>query len=148
MLTIHDSGTTLCDHLTRRDWLRIGGLGALGLTMPVLAQARAQAAVSAQGSSFGRAKACIIVGLTGGPPQHETWDPKPDAPAEIRGPFRPIASSVPGLQVGELMPRLAQQAHHFAVLRAASTRDNAQPLGISSANTRLPSRLIVAMSSA
>ncbi|MSQ97016.1 MAG: DUF1501 domain-containing protein [Gemmataceae bacterium] len=122
MLTIRDSGTTLCDHLTRRDWLRIGGLGALGLSLPTLLSARAPAART---GSFGKAKACILVGLTGGPPQHETWDPKPDAPAEIRGAFQPIASSVPGLQVCELMPRLAQQAHHFAVLRAASTRDNA-----------------------
>src|SRR5207302_7811381 len=83
------------------------------------------AAPRGQGGSFGKAKSCIIVGLTGGPPQHETWDPKPDAPAEIRGQFRPIASSLPGLQVCELMPRLAQQAHHFSVLRAVSTRDNA-----------------------
>lgn len=122
MLTIQDSGTTLCDHLTRRDWLRIGGLGSLGLSMPALWTARAQAAA---GRTPGKAKACILVGLTGGPPQHETWDPKPDAPEEIRGAFRPIATSVPGLQVCELMPRLAQQAHHFAVLRAMSTRDSA-----------------------
>ncbi len=125
MLTIRDSGTTLCDQLTRRDWLRIGGLGALGLSLPALLNARAQASPMARSGSFGKAKACILIGLTGGPPQHETWDPKPDAPVEIRGPFRPIASSLPGLQVCELMPRLAAQAHHFAVLRAASTRDNA-----------------------
>ncbi len=125
MLTIRDSGTTLCDHLTRRDWLRVGALGALGLTLPALWNARAQAAPAVRSGSFGKAKACIIVGLTGGPPQHETWDPKPDAPAEIRGPFQPIASSLPGLQVCDLMPKLAQQAHHFAVLRAVSTRDNA-----------------------
>jgi len=127
-LTIRDSGAALCDHLTRRDWLHIGALGALGLSLPTLQGARGHAASTApaaRGGSFGKAKACIIVGLTGGPPQHETWDPKPDAPAEIRGPFQPIASSVPGLRVCELMPRLAQQAHHFAVLRAVSTRDNA-----------------------
>jgi hypothetical protein len=123
MLTIRDTGTTLCDRLTRRDWLRVGALGTLGLTLPALMSAKAQAAP--RSGSFGKAKACILVGLTGGPPQHETWDPKPDAPAEIRGPFRPIASSLSGLNVCELMPRLAQQAHHFAVLRAVSTRDNA-----------------------
>jgi len=125
MLTIHDSGAALCDQLTRRDWLQIGTLSALGVSLPTLLSTRAEATPTARAGSFGKAKACIIVGLTGGPPQHETWDPKPDAPEEIRGPFRPIASSVPGLQVCELMPRLAQQAHHFAVLRAASTRDNA-----------------------
>lgn len=122
MLTIQDSGMPLCDHLTRRDWLRIGTLGAMGLSMPALL--KAQAPTEARTGSFGKAKACILVGLTGGPPQHETWDPKPDAPEEIRGQFRPIASSVPGLQVCELMPRLAELAHHFAVLRAAATRDN------------------------
>ena len=53
--------------------------------------------------AFGKAKACIVVGLLGGPPQHETWDPKPDAPAEIRGEFKPIPTSVPGLDVCELM---------------------------------------------
>ena len=123
MLTIRDSGMTLCDHLTRRDWLQIGALGALGLTLPALQHARAVS--PSRGGSFGKAKACIILGLTGGPPQHETWDPKPDAPEEIRGPFSPIASSLPGLHVCELMPRLAQQAHRFAVLRAMTTRDNA-----------------------
>ena len=123
MLTIRDAGTTLCDQLTRRDWLRVGALGALGLSLPTLLNAQAPSV--ARGTSFGKAKACILVGLTGGPPQHETWDPKPDAPEEVRGLFRPIASSLPGLQVCELMPKLAQQAHHFAVLRAMSTRDNA-----------------------
>lgn len=125
MLTIRDAGVSLCDHLTRRDWLRIGALGALGLSLPEYRNARAAASPTVSSGPFGRARACIIVGLTGGPPQHETWDPKPDAPEEIRGPFRPIASTVPGLQVCELMPRLAANAHHFAVLRACSTRDNA-----------------------
>lgn len=125
MFTIRDSGTPLCDRLTRRDWLRIGALGSLGLTLPALAHARAQASPRPRTGSFGKAKACILVGLTGGPPQHETWDPKPDAPEEIRGPFRPIATSLPGLHVCELMPRLAQHANRFAVLRAMSTRDNA-----------------------
>ncbi|MFO0968767.1 MAG: DUF1501 domain-containing protein [Gemmataceae bacterium] len=125
MLTIRDAGTTLCDQLTRRDWLRLGAIGALGLSAPALDAGRAQASAPRRTGPFGKARACILVGLTGGPPQHETWDPKPDAPEEVRGPFRPIATSVSGLQVCELMPRLARQAHHFAVLRAVSTRDNA-----------------------
>jgi hypothetical protein len=61
----------------------------------------------------------------GGPPQHSTWDPKPDAPAEIRGEFRPIATTVPGLQVSELFPRTARQADKLCVLRAVSSNDNA-----------------------
>src|SRR6516225_6772658 len=105
MLTIHDDGLRLCDGLTRRDWLRVGGLGAFGLSLPALVQAR-----QAQAGSHGRAKACIVLFLMGGPPQHETWDPKPDAPAEVRGDLKPIASSLPGLYVGELMPRVARLA--------------------------------------
>jgi hypothetical protein len=66
-----------------------------------------------------------VLFLSGGPPQHETWDPKPDASLDIRGPYDPIRSSVPGLHVGELMPRLAEQAHRWAVLRAVQTKDNA-----------------------
>lgn len=126
MLTIQEGSTRLCDRLDRRDWLKVGSLGALGLSLGTYLQGRTQAADSPNRSrSFGRAKRCILICLLGGPPQHETWDPKPEAPEEVRGPFRPIASSLPGLHVGELMPRLAQRAHHFAVLRAVSTRDNA-----------------------
>jgi hypothetical protein len=116
MFRIFDQGTQLCDGLTRREWLRVGGLGLAGLSLPALLQAKTQAA---------KAKSCIVLFLAGGPPQHETWDPKPDAPAEIRGPFKPIPSSVPGLHVGELMPRIARLADKVCVLRAMSTGDNA-----------------------
>ncbi len=74
---------------------------------------------------FGRAKSCIVLFLLGGPPQHETWDPKPEALAEIRGDLKPIPSRVPGLLVGELMPRVAALTDQIAVLRAVSTHDNA-----------------------
>jgi hypothetical protein len=124
MLSIHHQGGRLCDGLTRREWLRVGGLGAFGLSLPALRQACADAAPAGE-RSFGRAKSCIVLFLLGGPPQHETWDPKPDAPPEIRGDLRPIASSLPGLTVGELMPRTARAAHRVCVLRAVSTGDNA-----------------------
>jgi hypothetical protein len=75
--------------------------------------------------AFGKAKSCIVLFLFGGPPQHETWDPKPDAPVEIRGDLKPIASRLPGLRVGELMPRVADQADKCCVLRAVATDDNA-----------------------
>ena len=103
--------------LTRREWLRVGGLSAAGLTVPALRAAPAR--------TGGPAKACILLFLGGGPPQHETWDPKPDAPAEIRGDLKPIPSSLPGLLVGELMPLTARLAHKVCVLRAVSTNDNA-----------------------
>jgi hypothetical protein len=122
MLRIEDRGKR-CGGLTRREWLRVGGLGLCGLSLPQLL--KAQPSPDEKGGTFGRAKAVIVLFLSGGPPQHETFDPKPDAPAEIRGPFKPINTSVPGVQVCELMPRTARLLHKLAVLRAVSTDDNA-----------------------
>lgn len=123
MFRLLDHGYSLCDGYTRREWLRIGGVALGGLTMADLAQIQRISAASSKPA--GRAKAVIVVGLVGGPPQHETWDPKPDAPAEIRGEFKPIASRTPGLRVCELMPRTARLTDRIAVLRAVSTNDNA-----------------------
>src|SRR5687767_6813614 len=114
MLSIHDRGYPLCDGLTRREWLRVGGIGLGGLTLASLAAGRSTAPARAAGS-FGRAKAVIVFGLIGGPPQHETWDPKPRAPAEVRGQFGVIPSRTPGLFVGELMPRTARLTDKVAV---------------------------------
>src|SRR5262245_39471233 len=122
MFAIHDAGAALCEGLNRREGRRIGGLGALSL--PALLQGRADASSRPTGP-LGKAKSCIILFFLGGPPQHETWDPKPDAPAEIRGDLKPIASAVPGLIVGELMPRVARLTDKICVLRAVSTNDNA-----------------------
>src|SRR6516162_147469 len=99
MLTLRARGARLCDGLTRRDVLQVGSLGLLGLSLPGLR--RAAAGTPAPGR---RARSCILLFLMGGPPQHSTWDPKPDAPAEIRGQFGPIATTVPGIQICELMP--------------------------------------------
>ncbi|MSQ93834.1 MAG: DUF1501 domain-containing protein [Gemmataceae bacterium] len=115
MLTLRTRGPRLCDALTRREMLHVGSLGALGLTLPNL--------LRAQGAK--RARSCIAMFLMGGPPQHETWDPKPDATADVRGPFGPIATSVPGIQVCEILPRLAQRMDKLAILRAVSTGDSA-----------------------
>jgi hypothetical protein len=119
MLRIHDNQGPLCDGMTRREWLRVGGLGLAGLTLPGLLSARASA------NTAPRSKACIVIMLLGGPPQHETWDPKPNAPAEIRGDLRPIQSRTPGILVGETMPRTAQWTNRICVLRAVTTGDNA-----------------------
>lgn len=124
MFRIHTSGARLCDGLTRREWLRVGGLSLAGLSLPSLLRARESAPATGSGS-FGKAKACILLFHLGGPPQHETWDPKPDAPAEIRGDLKPIATRIPGLQVGELMPKTAELVEQICVLRAMATDDNA-----------------------
>ncbi|MEY4179723.1 MAG: hypothetical protein RLY70_3297 [Planctomycetota bacterium] len=132
MLSITDldrSGTSL----HRREWLRVGGLSALGLSLPTLLQARSVAAAPTRqpnelsgdlGATFGKAKNVIFLWLQGGPPQHETFDPKPDAPAEIRGPFKPIQTNVPGVHFSELLPRTARYADKMAVVRSLSTRDD------------------------
>ncbi len=128
MLTLNQRGPNLCDGVTRREWMRIGGLSALGLSLPQLLQGRAGDAMAGQtsaGSSFGKAKSCIVLFMLGGPPQHETWDPKPDAPSEIRGDFGVISTATPGLHVGELMPLTAKLTDRIAVLRAMATDDNA-----------------------
>ena len=133
MLSIHDEGLQLCDGLTRREWLRIGGVGlggsgAFALSLPALLAGRAVTAAdrpTPTEGGRGRAKACILLYQLGGPPQHETWDPKPDAPREIRGDVGSIPSAVPGLHVGEMMPRVARLTDRLAVLRAVSTGDHA-----------------------
>src|SRR5437879_6047216 len=96
MLNFAGPESRLCEGPTRRDVLRLGSLGAFGafVGLPDLANAAAPMTADA---SFGKAKSCIFLFLFGGPAQHSTWDPKPDAPAEVRGPFGPIATSVPGL---------------------------------------------------
>jgi len=99
----------------RRKVLGVGALGALGLSLPGLAAARAA------GPARPRAEACIVLFLSGGPPQHETFDPKPGAPIEIRGPFLPVATSVPGVHFSELLPRIAAQAHRMCVIRSMTT---------------------------
>ena len=124
MFSLQARGAKLCDQIVRREVLRAGGLGVCGLSLSqLLAPQPVRAAHST--ASGGRAKSCIVLFLMGGPPQHSTWDPKPHAPDNVRGDIPPIATNIPGVQFGELMPKLAQRADKLAVLRAMSTFDNA-----------------------
>ncbi len=115
MISIPGSPVRLCDNVSRRQFLQIGGLGTAGLALPDLFRAQA-----ANVTGTGRAKRCILLFMGGGPPQMDTFDLKPDAPAEVRGILRPIATSVPGLQISEQLPLLAQQMNHCAVIRSVS----------------------------
>lgn len=124
MLRLTTNGPRLCDRLTRREMLHVGGASALGLTLPAFLNTKAHGRQSV-GHASPRARRCIVLFLMGGPPQHSTWDPKPEATAEIRGPFGPISTNVPGTHICELMPRLAERMDKIAVLRAVSTGDNA-----------------------
>ena len=133
MLSFRNRAVRLCDGVNRREWLRVGGLSVLGLSLPDLLAAQAAKGATTpanklseglSGVMFGRAKNLIFLWLQGGPPQHETVDPKFDAPLEIRGPFNPIQTNVPGIQFCELLPRTAQRADKLAVIRSLSTDDN------------------------
>lgn len=102
--------------MRRRVFLRMGGLSSLGLTLPELLRHRqAEGAESQPGA---KAKACILLYMTGGPAQQETFDMKPDAPEAPRGEFRPIPTSVSGTQICELLPQLARNAHRYAIIRS------------------------------
>ncbi len=120
MLRLTGSTTRLCDGIRRRDLLQLGSLAALGLGVPDWMRLRAAqyAGVIQTGRRFGQAKACILVFLSGSPPQHETFDPKPDAPAEIQGEMQAIQSNVSGLNICERLPRHAQIMDRVTVVRS------------------------------
>src|SRR5262250_1530284 len=105
MIHLHGSGSRLCDGVTRREFLRVGGLGLAGLTLPSLLRGQARAAAPRREP---RAQSVIQLFMWGGPSQHETFDLKPAAADGIRGEFRPIATSVPGVRICEHLPQLAR----------------------------------------
>ena len=107
---------------TRREFLRISGVGTLGMTLPALIEGRAVASTP-RTPSFGRAKHCILLFLTGGPSQLETFDPKPEAPAEIRGEFNAIRTATTGVYFGEHLPRLAVRSGDFSIVRSLTHHD-------------------------
>jgi hypothetical protein len=108
--------------LSRREWLRISTVAGLGL---VGTPARGKPAGASDGrpSGFGKAKSVILVYTSGGQSQLDTWDPKPDAPAEARGEFKAVRTSVPGTLVCEHMPQLARMAHRYSLIRSVSHDD-------------------------
>ncbi len=104
-------------HPHRREFLRVGGLGAAGVTLSALLRNEANATER-------RPKSVIYVVLDGGPSHIDMWDPKPDAPAEVRGPFKPIATKLPGVRFTELLPMHAEMADRIAVLRGIQSVEN------------------------
>ena len=109
MLRIRGHASSVCDGLTRRDVLTAGTLALLGAARPARAEPRRA-----------RAKAVILIDLFGGPSHIDTFDPKPDAPPEIRGEFGTIATTLPGIRFSEHLPNLAQRAHQFSLIRTVS----------------------------
>lgn len=111
-----------CDGVTRRDFVRVGGLTALGLG--VADRFRLQPAANASEQAANSHRSCILIWLDGGPSHLETFDLKPDAPAEVRGPFQPISTAIPGTQICELLPLTAQLLDRVAIVRSMTS-----PLG-------------------
>ena len=123
MLSFSGQGVRLCDGITRREALRVGGLAFTGLMWSSLLQAQTAPRRSA------KAKSCILIFNYGGPSHLDMFDLKPDAPAEIRGEFRPIATKVPGVSISEHLPRLARSADRYAILRSVNHIDNDHAVG-------------------
>ena len=116
-----------CQHqhttgLTHREAMQVGYSGLLGLGMPSVLAGRASA--KSNGLTGAAPKQVLIVFLTGAASHHETFDMKPQAPAEVRGEFKPTSTSVPGLHVSEHLPELAKRAHQYAIVRSLSHGDN------------------------
>jgi hypothetical protein len=116
----------LCDSPSRRELLTVGSLALVGLSLPDLlrSEARARTATPSNrgASGFGKARSILLLYLQGSPSHIDTWDPKPDAPEGIRGEFRPIATTAPGISLSEVLPRLARQAHHFSLIRSLGVK--------------------------
>src|SRR5213594_247584 len=117
MLTFFNSGSErFCDGVSRRSFLKAGGLALGGLALSDFLRLKAQGAVS----SARRGKSVIMICLGGGPSHVDTYDMKPDAAAEFRGEFNPIRSKVPGMEMCELLPLQAGIADKFSVVRSAT----------------------------
>jgi len=126
MISIPGEYGATCDGFSRREFLRVGGAGLAGLSLANILKLQAgqlPTAGPAAGqpkNGWGRAKSVILLYLQGGPSHIDIWDPKPDAPSNIRGDFKPIRSKVPGIQLSEVMPRLAQQIDKATLIRSMS----------------------------
>jgi hypothetical protein len=109
-----DKSVQFCDGLRRRDFLHAGSLSFLGLGLTQFMDLKAQGAVDSDKKDAN----CIMLFLVGGPSQLDNWDMKPNAPAEIRGPYKPIKTNVPGIEISENFPRMAKHADKYALIRS------------------------------
>src|SRR3954463_9636751 len=122
MLSIPGGVGRTCDGLSRREFLRVGGAGLLGLSLADILRLQAASATDtpANKNGWGQAKSVIMIFLQGGPSHIDIWDPKPDAPSNIRGEFKPIKTNVPGIWLSEVMPLLAKQMDKATLVRSLS----------------------------
>src|SRR5438132_9506991 len=115
MLNLFTGTSVDCTGMSRRQFLSIGGLSVLGLTLPGFLRLRQLAAAS--GASGKKPVNCILLWMQGGPSHVDTFDPKPDAPAEIRGEFGTVPTTLPGVRLVEHLPLLAKQTDKFSIIR-------------------------------
>ncbi len=124
MLSIPGQTGFTCDGFSRREFLRVGGAGILGLSLGDVLRlqtlAKEPAATEKSKNGWGQAKSVILLFLQGGPSHIDIWDPKPDAPSNIRGEFKPIKTKVPGIWLSETMPLLGQQMDKATLIRSVS----------------------------
>src|SRR5689334_8822670 len=129
MLSIPGNRVRDCDGVTRREFMRIGGAGLLGLSLPAFLQLEAMAANAPNAAAkakggFGGAKSVIMIFLQGGPSHIDIWDPKPDAPANIRGEFKPIKTKITGTHISDQMPMMANALDKATLIRSMSYTPN------------------------
>src|SRR5689334_16374095 len=117
MLRVQGRGTKLCDGITRREVLRVGGLAIGGLTLADILRSRAQA------GSTQRNKSVIMIWLRGGASHIDSYDMKPQAPVEVRGEFQPISTKLPGVQICEYLPKHAEIMDKLAIIRGIKSVD-------------------------
>jgi hypothetical protein len=119
--------------ITRRRMLQVGALAPLGLSLPALLAEEARGSTTGSrgdlSATFGKAKRCLLLFMWGGPAHQDLWDLKPDAPDSVRGEFKPIATNVPGIQIGELLPNIARHADKLALVRSVTHTDNNHSTG-------------------
>lgn len=122
MFRVTGGGSPDCEGLTRRSFVEAGVLGLGGLTLAEFLSARAQAASAGGSIDSGADTSVILIWMSGGPGHHETWDPKPDAVSQYRGPFGAISTNVDGIHFSEMLPEQSKLADRMAVLRTVSHR--------------------------
>ena len=108
-----DKPATFCDGASRRDFLHAGVLAPLGISLGGVLGAQARGETKADGDTN-----CILIMMVGAPSQLDTFDLKPNAPAEVRGPFKPIKTNAPGLDISEIFPKVAKHGDKFSVIRS------------------------------
>src|SRR5256885_12584886 len=125
MLSIPGNPGSTCDGWSRREFIRVGGAGLFGVGLGDVLKLQALAAESASDATkskagWGKAKSVVLLFLQGGPSHLDIWDPKPEAPSNIRGEFKTLRSKVPGIWLSEVMPKLAEQMDKATLIRSVS----------------------------